>query len=142
MGGLLSAATAVLIVDSEIRDAANPLSAGLLLDLGWSPFGDDCALIDDCDAIRQRIRLFQIVRGEQYCLASLHQVANFIPERAPGFHIEPDRRLVEEKQIRIAADGERKQHALSLSAREVPKLAIDKLLEARGCQHLFQRQRF
>src|SRR5258708_7212109 len=49
---------------SEIRDAANPLSAGLLLDLGWRPFGDDCALIDDCDAIRQCIRLFQIVGGQ------------------------------------------------------------------------------
>ena len=52
------------------------------------------------------------------------QLANFIPRSAARFYIESHRGLVQKEQVRIAADGQRKQHALPLPAREIAEFAV------------------
>ena len=53
----------------------------------------------------------------------------------------PTRGLVQKKQIRIAANRQRKQHTLPLPAGEIAKLSIPQFLEPGGGQHFANRHR-
>ena len=92
-------------------------------------------LIDDRNAVGQRVGLLQIMRRQQHRLAATDHPANLVPQHAPRFHVEPDRRLVQKNQIRIAANRQRKQHALPLPAREIAELAVAQFFQTRGGQH-------
>ena len=67
--------------------------------------GHDPALLDDGHAIAQRLRLVEVVRGEQDRLAQVLQRADALPCVTPGGGIEARGRLVEEDQHgRVSAE--------------------------------------
>ena len=88
------------------------------------PCGNDFALIDDGDAVGERVGFLQVMGGEQDGLAAVDHSANFVPQHAARFHVETDRGLVEKKQVGIAANGQREQHALLLASGEIAEFAV------------------
>src|SRR5208337_5349391 len=58
-------------VQIEAGDAANPLARGLRLDLRRSSLGDDLSLINDGNAVGQRVSLLQVMRRQQHRLAAI-----------------------------------------------------------------------
>ena len=98
-------------------------------------------MIDDGDAVGQRVGFLQVMSGEQNGFAAVDHAANFVPQHAARFYVEADGGFVEKKQVGIAADGEREQHALPLAAGEIAELAVAEFLETGGGQDFRQRQR-
>ena len=88
------------------------------------PSRDDLALIDHGNAVGECVGLLQIMGGEQNGFAARDHSANFIPQHAARFHVEPDRGLIEKEQVRIAADCQGEQHALPLASGKIAELAI------------------
>src|SRR3954465_1707612 len=111
-------------IEAQTRDAANFLARRLRFDFGRRSLGHDLSLIDDSHTIGKRIRFLQVMGRQQNSLAALHQLPDFIPQHATRFHIKADRGFIQEKQIRIAADRKRKQHALLLSPRQFSELTV------------------
>ena len=107
--------------------------------------GVPCAMmrppIDHGDPVGQRIRLVQIVGGEQHAAAARHESANVFPHAAPRFHIQPHGGLVQEQQVGIAADGQREQQALFLSAGEFAEEALLHAAQSGGRDGLLELQR-
>ena len=68
-------------------------------------FGDYPAGGDDGYAVGQELRLVHVVRGEQHRLAQFGQVFHDLPGLAPGRGVEAGRGLVQEKQLRVADEG-------------------------------------
>jgi len=124
-------------VDGETRDAANPLAGSLRFDLSGTSLSNDFSLIDHGNTVRECVGFLQIMGCKQNGFATRHHFADFIPQHAARFHVEPDRWLIEEEQVRIAADGQREQHALLLAARKITELAIAEFLEANGGEVVF-----
>src|SRR5437764_777339 len=58
------------------------------------------------------------------------------------FHIKSDSRLIEKKQVGIAANRQRKQYSLFLAARKHAKLAVAQIFQTGDCQRLGYRERF
>ena len=102
---------------------------------------DDATAIDDHDPIGERVGFFEVVRRQQHRFAVLDECANLRPKSAARFDVESDRRLVEDQQIGIAADGERKQHALFLSAGQLAEFLRLDAAESRRGDDLRERHR-
>ena len=100
--------------------SSKPVVWGLSFDLRRGAFRRDAAAVDYGDAMRQRVSILQIMRGQQDAAAARHEAANAGPQSAARFHVEPDSRFVEKQNIGVAADGQRKEHALFLAARRSP----------------------
>src|SRR4051812_35074636 len=64
------------------------------------PHLQDPPLLDDRDAVAQRLRLVEVVRREQDRLAEVLQRAHGPPGVAPRLRVEARRRLVEEDELR------------------------------------------
>src|ERR1700722_13340419 len=79
--------------------------------------------------------------GQQNGLAAVDKSANLLPQRAPGFDVETNGGLVEKKQVRIAADGEGEQDALTLAAGKISELAVADFFEAGSREDFGQGQR-
>ena len=81
---------------------------------------DDAAVIDDGEALAERVGFFHVVRGQQNGFAALVVLANDFPEQQSRLRIEAGARLVEEEHLRIvhhgARDGEALHHAAGESA--------------------------
>ena len=98
-------------------------------------------MVEQDDPVGQGVRLLQIVGREEHRAAGFHLGADLRPEAAPGLDVQPDRRLVEKQQVRIAAERESEEKPLALAAR---KLAEEPLLDPFQAGHgegLPQRQR-
>ena len=85
--------------------------------------GEDPPVLEDRDAVGQRLRLVQVVRGQHDGLAEVAQRADHVPGGAPGAGIEARRRLVEEDQLRVADQREREVQPPRLAAAERPRAA-------------------
>jgi ABC-type multidrug transport system ATPase subunit len=62
--------------------------------------GQDRAVVDDDDAVREVLRLVEVVRGQQDGGAAVGQPLDQVPEVAARLRVEPSGRLVEEQQLR------------------------------------------
>src|SRR4051812_24073000 len=97
---------------------------------GGRALGDEAPLLDDRDAVAQRLRLVEVVGRQQDGLAEVLERAHDVPRRAPGRRVEPGRRLVEEDQLGVADEGEREVQAPQLAAAERARVRAGLLGEA------------
>ena len=64
--------------------------------------GDDAAVVDDADAVRELVRLLEVLRREEDGHAELGvERAHLFPHRGPADRIEAGRRLVEEQHLGV-----------------------------------------
>ena len=98
---------------------------------------DDAAVIDDGQALAERVGFFHVVRGEQNGFAALVVLANDLPQEQTRLRIEAGAGLVEKKHLRIvhhgARDGKPLHHAAGKAAHHLVG-AVGELeaLEQRG----------
>ena len=98
--------------------------------------GDDAALVDDEDAVAQRIGLVEVVGGEEQRGAVLGvQAADVLPEVGAALRIEPRGRLVEEQQPRHVDEPHRDVEPTPLATGQG---ADDPALGAREVEPLHQ----
>ena len=88
----------------------------LALQRARGALGHDLAVVDDHEAIAQRVRLFQVVGGEEHRGAAVAQPADVIPQVRPALRVEPGRRLVEEQHRGLVHQAERDVEAAALTA--------------------------
>src|SRR3954452_4831068 len=112
------------------------VARGARAERGRRPLGDEPPLLDDRDAVAERLGLVEVVRREQDGLAEVLQRAHDVPRRAASGGVEAGRRLVEEDQLGVADEGEREVEAAELAAAERPRVRIGLLAEARELDHL------
>ena len=105
-------------------------------DLGGRAFADHAALVDDDDAVGERVGLFEVVRGEQDGLAAGGSDADLRPHAAAGFDVEADGGLVEEDEVGVAGEGEGEEDALLLAAGELAEHTRLDAFEAGGANHV------
>src|ERR1700681_2271785 len=91
-----------------------------ILQLCWRAEGDDAPMIDDGEALAQRVGFFHVVRGQQNGFAAVVVLANDLPEKQARLRIESCAGLIQEKHLWIvhhgARDGESLHHAAGESA--------------------------
>src|SRR3954453_6732023 len=75
------------------------VARGARAERGRRPLGDEPPLLDDRDAVAERLGLVEVVRREQDGLAEVLQRAHDVPRRAASGGVEAGRRLVEEDQL-------------------------------------------
>jgi hypothetical protein len=84
--------------DLQVDQVAGDLGLEVVGGVG----GDDPALVDDQDPVGQRVRLVEVVRGQEHRrAAAVPQVADVLPEVRTRLRVEPSGRLVEEDQGRL-----------------------------------------
>ncbi len=93
---------------SELRDEG-----------GWTAVSNDLAVVQDCDVVRELLRLVEIVRREENRPPLPLEVSNQRPELPPRAGIEARRRLVEEQEFGLADEGHRDAEAPLLAAGKV-----------------------
>jgi hypothetical protein len=77
------------------------VTADAILEFVTGPFCDNAAVIDDCDLVRELIRFFEVLRGQQDRRSLAAQVADDVPNLVATTRIETRRRLVEEEHTRL-----------------------------------------
>ena len=87
-------------------------------ELARRALGEDRPVLDDRHAVGERLRLVQVVRGEEDGLAQPLQRAHGVPRLAPGRGVEARGRLVEEHELRVADEREREVEPPLLAARQ------------------------
>jgi hypothetical protein len=80
------------------------------------------------------------VRRQQDGPARGGQLADRAPEVTAGFDVHADRRLVEEEEIGVAADGQREQHPLPLAAGQLAEAPVLHVLQPGEREDLRERQ--
>src|SRR4051812_32131596 len=108
----------------------HPVARGARAQRGRRALGHDPPLLDDRHAVAQRLRLVEVVRGEQDRLAQVLQRADDLPRVAPRRGIEARRRLVEEDQLRVADEGQGEVEPAPLAAGEGAHVGVRLLLQA------------
>src|SRR6266478_8670517 len=78
------------------------------------------SVIDDGEALAERVGLFHVVGGEQNCFAALVVLADDLPEEQASLRVQAGAGLVQEKDLRVvhhgAGNGEALHHAAGESA--------------------------
>jgi hypothetical protein len=92
--------------------------------------GDHAAAGDHHDAVGQALGLLHVVRREQDRLAERLEVADQLPRAASGRGVEAGGGLVEEDQLRVAADADGEIEPAALAARQRPRALVALLPEA------------
>ena len=105
-------------------------------ELARRPDREDPPVLDDRHAVRERLGLVEVVRGQHDRLAELAQRADRLPGRAASLGVEAGRGLVEEDQLRVADEREREVQAAQLAPRELAAAHVGAILEAREREHL------
>ena len=93
---------------SPVADLGRDPRAGQLRRLAER---DDPALAQHGDAIGELLRLVEVVRRQEDGLAELAQRADHLPRGAAGRRVEAGRRLVEEEELGVADQAERRGRA-------------------------------
>jgi hypothetical protein len=98
--------------------------------------GDDAPVAEDGESVGESLGLLHVMRGQEDALAKRPQVADCLPGLAARGRVEAGRRLVEEDELRIADERERKVEASQLSARERAHARFALLAETDELDHL------
>src|SRR2546423_6383706 len=99
-------------------------------ELARRPLGDDHAVLDDRHAVRERLRLVQVVGGEENGLAEVPERGDDAPRSPARRGVEAGGRLVEEDQLRVTDQREREVEPPLLTAGERPDALVLLALEA------------
>src|SRR3954469_600577 len=86
--------------------------------------GEDAAALDDRDAVGERLRLVEVVRGQQDRLPQVAQRADRRPGVAARGGVEARRRLVEEDQLRVADQRQPEVEGPQLAAGQLARLGV------------------
>ena len=70
------------------------------LELGPGTARDDAAVVDDGQAVAQRVRLIEVVGRQEHGGAAVPQAADLVPHSGSRLGVKPGRRLVEEQHDR------------------------------------------
>src|SRR3954452_6584 len=100
------------------------------------PYGEDRAALDDRHAVGERLRLVEIVRGQEDRLAQVGELADDLPRRAPRGGIEARGRLVEEHELGVAHQRQPEVQAPGLAARQSADLLVLLAAQAGELEHL------
>jgi len=84
--------------------------------LGEGAVGDDPALVEDRDPVRELLGLVEVLRGEQHRGAVAGEFLDGLPDLDPRLWIESRRRLVEEEHGRVADQAHRDVEATAHAA--------------------------
>src|SRR5438105_2437752 len=115
----------LLARDAERDDVARD---GTLQFLGRA-LGDDLAVVDDRDTVAQRVRLVEVVRGEEHRGAALVHPPHLVPHAGAALRIEPGGRFVEEQKLRAVDQPKPDIEPTFLPARIRAGLAVGGALE-------------
>src|SRR3954447_8560224 len=119
-----------LALDQLVADpVAHAVARGSGDQLAGRALGEDPAVLDDRHAVGERLRLVEIVGGEQHGLPELAQGAHHLPGGAARGRVEARRRLVEEDQLGGAEEREGEVEPALLAAGRGPSAAVRALLE-------------
>src|SRR5581483_767485 len=105
------------------------LAANVSLDFVRRAIDDNFSLVDDDDAFRQRISLFQIVRGQENGFAARNLDVDLVPEVASRLHVKAGRGFVQEEDIGVANQRQGEIDALFLPTGEPTQARISLLLQ-------------
>ena len=94
------------------------MGRAFLLQLARRADRDDHSVIDDRDAIAETLRFLDVMRRHQNGAFLRAQLLDQVANLEAHLRIEPGRRLVEKKHLRIVDQREREREALLLSAGE------------------------
>lgn len=72
------------------------------LDLRAGAVSDDATVVQDDDAVGERVDLVQVMRGEDDGASAVGEVVHGRPEAAPCVHVHADGGLVQDEQARVA----------------------------------------
>src|SRR3712207_5022477 len=89
-----------------------------------SALGEDAPVLDDRDAVGERLRLVEVVRGEEDGLAQPRQRAHGVPRGAARRRVEPGRGLVEEDQLGVSDERQREVQPPQLATRQPPRALV------------------
>ena len=112
-------------------------TADLGLQRGGRPLGDDLALVDDPDPVREDVRLLEVLRRQEDGDAFLPaQAGDLLPERRAALRVETGRRLVEEEDARHVDEREREVEAALHPARVARHLPVAGVREPDALEEL------
>jgi hypothetical protein len=100
------------------------------LERGPGPVGDDPAVVDHNDPIRNLIGLFEVMGGEDDGPSLLAELAHHSPERPTAVDIHGHGRLVQEDQFRIPGDGQGEADPLGFAPGQVVGAASEERSDA------------
>ena len=110
------------------RDRVHARQPDLGLERGRRALGDDVAVVDDPDPVREHVRLLEVLRGQEDGDAVLAgEPRDLVPEGGAALDVEPGRRLVEEEDPRPVHEREREVEPALHPARVAADLAIGRL---------------
>jgi hypothetical protein len=76
-------------------------AAAALLQFAGRPVGDHLAVIDHHDAVRQGVRLVQVLGGQQQGDAGADQIPDHLPDALPAHRVQAGGRLIQEQHGRL-----------------------------------------
>ena len=112
------------------------VTGDLPLQLLGGALGDDLAVVDDGDAVAERVGLLEIVGGEEDGGAGFAQPADLVPHPGPALGVEPGGRLVEEEELGEVHQPDAHVEAALLAAGVGPGLAVAAVGELQGLEQL------
>ena len=92
---------------------------------------DHATAVEHHDPIGQRLGLLQVMGSQQHAAALRDQFPDRLPQPLPRLDVETRGRLVEEQQLRPAADRHRELHAPLLPTRQFSVAALQQAVEPR-----------
>src|SRR5713101_2549358 len=118
--------------DGQRDDVAGDFTLQLL----WSSFGHDLAVVDDRDPVAKRIGLVQVMSGQKHGGAAIVYWGNLIPHAGSRLRVESRRRFVKEQQLRVVNQPEPDVESALLSARVGLDGTVGANLQLEHCDEL------
>ena len=97
LGSLEAAVGQLLCGEPDLQVRAPDLG----FELTRGTFSDDAPEVDDSYAVREPIRLLEVLRGQEYSRALAVEFLDLLPDGLPANGVEPSGRLVEEQDPRL-----------------------------------------
>src|SRR6266542_588338 len=96
-------------------------------------------MVNDGDPVAQSLGLFHVVGRDDYRAAGRHELSDQVPELTSGLRVEPGRRLIQKKDLRIADQRAGDREALLLSSGKIPDACIALLPQLDEADHFVDR---
>src|SRR5579863_4528809 len=128
-------------VASAHRKFHHMMSAQPVDQISGRSFGDDLAMIDNCQPVAQAFGLVHVMRGQQHRAAIALEDANDVPQLASALRIESRGRLIQKQNFRIADQRGRNRQTLPLPTRQFPHPGVGLLGEFQLPENFLGRTR-
>ena len=122
--------------DGLIGEEAYVASAGEVTDLFGGAVGNDFSVVHEHDALREVLRLFQVVGGENNGFAGFGEFVHAFPEGAAGGNVHAGGGLIQDEDIRVVHGGDSEPDTLLLPAGAFADFAVCQLGQVCIGEHL------